>query len=952
LARADEPIIVSLILNQQKKGDFFVILRENGDFLIKTPDLEKIGFLRFPGEQIGVAGETFVSLASMRGVAFHFDEPTLTLEITSAPELLSKTTLDLAPARRANIIYPRDNSVFLNYGVDYTAGGDSFTFKGLTVSNELGLRLRDILLLTDSIYTETPDESLFVRLNSSLTWDQRDSMRRFVAGDFFAFSGSLGSSVNMGGLSFAKIFRIDPYFIRYPLFDFAGQLLLPSEVELYLDGMLRQSEHFAPGEFELRNFQSIGGAQTVEIVIRDAFGRERRIISPFYFTDQILRKGVHEYSYNLGLLRDDFGQESNHYRDLAFSGFHRYGVSDTLNLGLRGEAGGGLLNVGTESTLKVGILGLLRFEAAASREGDESGTAGLLNYDFQSRTLRARLGLQGFSEKYRTLSDTDGGRRRKIDLRAGIGYVIPSLGSFGIDYFRTEAYNRSDQETLTFSWSRRLWKEIFINSTLSQVRENDTEYAAVINLSWNFSKDHSLSASYRHEQESDIRTVEARRNTPSGEGTGWQVRGERSQTEESESHLFNAFVQHNARHAIVQGEYSQGRSESIATEDLRATVSGALVYLGGTVGLIRPVTDSFSLVTVGEAEKVRVYSGNQTVGRTDSQGQAFVPNLTSYYENQISIEDKDIPLDYLMPKVKMLVSPPLRSGSCINFPLRKYQAFTGTFAVQEAEGIQPLDYAELTLDAPGGKMSFWTGGEGEFYFDSQQMDFDMSSAQGCETVGKDSRSFLPPGIYPVSIRHGEMQSRAEITIPDSEETFVELGEILWKPGQAESVGRAIAPPSAENIQGKDSGRIPSSGPEQENSGPPPLPLSPPPEIPEASSLDKPELIHKYVIRFPFDRDSPTPEEQAILDMLVQVLVSHPELPVAIEGHTSAEGSERYNLRLGLRRARAIKNHLLAAGIAESRIIRVVSFGEKRPACREFTEECFNENRRTVLILAK
>jgi outer membrane protein OmpA-like peptidoglycan-associated protein len=231
----------------------------------------------------------------------------------------------------------------------------------------------------------------------------------------------------------------------------------------------------------------------------------------------------------------------------------------------------------------------------------------------------------------------------------------------------------------------------------------------------------------------------------------------------------------------------------------------------------------------------------------------------------------------------------------------------------------------------------------------------MSSAQGCETAGKATGSFLPPGIYPVSIRHGERESSTEIIIPDSGETFVELGEILWKTDQAGSESPApppTAPISSETTQGEDSGGVPLSGPGQENSGAPPLPTSPPSEIPEAPSVDKPEVMRKYVIRFPFDRVSPGPDDQEVLDTLVQVLVSHPELPVTIEGHTSAEGSERYNLRLGLRRALAIKNHLIAAGIAESRIIRVVSYGEKQPACPEFTEECFNLNRRTVLILAK
>lgn len=949
-SRADESAIVYVVLNQQKKGDFFVILRENGDFLVRIIDLEEMGFRQTPGERVEVNGESFVSLTSMTGVAYRFDEATLTLELDSLPQLLPKTILDLAPSRRVSVLYPRDNSFFLNYGVDYSAGGESLAFEGFTVSNEVGIRLRDILLLTDTLYTETPDESSFVRLSSSLTWDNRESMRRLVAGDFCAFSGDLGSRVNMGGLSYSKIFRIDPYFIRYPLFDFSGQLSLPSEVELYLDGTLRHTERFAPGEFELRNFQSIGGAQTVEIIIRDAFGREQRIVSPFFFTDQILRKGLHEYSYNVGLLRKDFGRESNRYEKLAFSGFHRYGISDNLNLGVRGEAGDGLVNLGAESAFKTGSFGLLRLEAAASRDSGETGAAGLLNYEIQSRTIRVRLGLQGFSEEYLTLGDIDSdpSRKRKLDLRAGIGYVAPRLGSFGVDYFRTESYDQRKRETLIFSWARRLLKWTYLNLSLRQVRETDTTYEATANLTWNFGPDHSMSASYRREEETDIYSIEARRNTPVGEGTGWIVGGERSERESSEAYRLNSFVQHNARQAILRGEYSLGRSEDITTEDLRVSVSGALVYVGDTFALTRPVTDSFGLVKVGEAEGVRVYVGNQAVGRTDAKGKAIIPSLTSYYDNQVSIEDKDIPLEYLMPRIRLDVSPPLRSGSCLNFPLHKYQAFTGTLMLEGPPDREPLAFAELTLAAPAGPLTFWTSGNGEFYFDSQQVEFDMASQQGCEILNKIPSTFLPPGTYPVKVRREDESFQAEIIIPATQETFADLGEIVWP-----------APPSlavpAETPAAAPTPIAPSEEPtpeptkelEEQRTAPPA------PSLPETVSLAEPaiELPHKFVVYFPFDRSVLVAENHPTLESAVHYVLEHPELHAEIEGHTDRLGSERYNLLLGLKRAQAIKEHLVAAGVSESRI-RVVSYGEKYPVCEGSDEECLKRNRRAVVIVVK
>jgi hypothetical protein len=130
-----------------------------------------------------------------------------------------------------------------------------------------------------------------------------------------------------------------------------------------------------------------------------------------------------------------------------------------------------------------------------------------------------------------------------------------------------------------------------------------------------------------------------------------------------------------------------------------------------------------------------------------------------------------------MPRVRLNVSPPLRSGSCINFPLQKYQAFTGTLTVGDKDGHAPLAYAELNLATPAGHVTFWTGGKGEFYLDSQQVEFDLAAHQGCESLKKPG-AFLPAGVYPLTVkREGEI-FHSEITIPPVSDQFAELGEIV------------------------------------------------------------------------------------------------------------------------------------------------------------------------------
>lgn len=333
-------MILSVVVNGEKKGEFFVRRSEDGDMLIRPEDLGAVGLKDVAGKVETIDGTQYLSLRSIAGVSVVFVERTLTLEVVADPRLLPKRTIDFTPERRKTVLYPKDPSAFLNYGVNFTEG----TLPGardVSVTAQLGVRPGDVLFLSDASYDRSSATERFVRLQTSATYDWRKEMRRLVAGDFFASSGELGSTLNLGGVSVSRVFRIDPYFIGYPLADFSGVVALPSDAEIFINGARVRTEKLAPGGFELKNISYFGGVGDVVVVIKDPFGREQRISYPFYFTDAILREGLHEYSYNAGAQRKEFGVESNRYGGAAFSAFHRYGASDRLTVGLRAEGADG-----------------------------------------------------------------------------------------------------------------------------------------------------------------------------------------------------------------------------------------------------------------------------------------------------------------------------------------------------------------------------------------------------------------------------------------------------------------------------------------------------------------------------------------------------------------------------------------------------------------------------------
>jgi len=67
--------------------------------------------------------------------------------------------------------------------------------------------------------------------------------------------------------------------------------------------------------------------------------------------------------------------------------------------------------------------------------------------------------------------------------------------------------------------------------------------------------------------------------------------------------------------------------------------------------------------------------------------------------------------------------------------------------------------------------------------------------------------------------------------------------------------------------------------------------------------------------------------------------------VKIEGHCDASGSDEYNYALGLNRAKATKEALVANGISANNIT-LVSMGESSPECMtDSSAECYSKNRR-------
>ncbi len=96
--------------------------------------------------------------------------------------------------------------------------------------------------------------------------------------------------------------------------------------------------------------------------------------------------------------------------------------------------------------------------------------------------------------------------------------------------------------------------------------------------------------------------------------------------------------------------------------------------------------------------------------------------------------------------------------------------------------------------------------------------------------------------------------------------------------------------------------------------------------------------------FDYDKSAVRDDQKAVLNEDASWLKANAGTKVLVEGHCDERGTAEYNLGLGERRAKAVKDYLIAAGIPADRI-STISYGKERPFVLGHDESAWKWNRR-------
>jgi peptidoglycan-associated lipoprotein len=112
--------------------------------------------------------------------------------------------------------------------------------------------------------------------------------------------------------------------------------------------------------------------------------------------------------------------------------------------------------------------------------------------------------------------------------------------------------------------------------------------------------------------------------------------------------------------------------------------------------------------------------------------------------------------------------------------------------------------------------------------------------------------------------------------------------------------------------------------------------------------DSGKITGLNTVHFDYDSSTLTSDTRKQLSDNAEWIKTHPKVTVQVEGHCDKRGSVEYNLALGERRAKAVKNYLTSLGINAKRMT-IISYGTEKPIATGDSEDAYAKNRRANFV---
>ncbi len=767
--RKSESAVCRVTANGYDAGEFFVDITDNDDVLVNTDFLTELRLKKKIWSSFGTENIPLSEFAPRLSYSVDRTEAALVLDIQ--PQWFEIQEIEgrelPPPAEIHPIISGQPLAAFLNYSLNIPYQTDQNPDQ-FTLPLEAGVNYENWHLFNSFQTSCSNGNCDFSRLTTRLTGDVPGQLRRWIIGDINPSSSlRLQNSRAMGGISLESTFKLDRTFNPYPTARLDTLLETSATAELIRNGQIVKEWELLPGAVR---FDNIVGSGDDTLILRDAFGREQHLELPALLGGQtLLRKEVHEFSYNLGILRNNLGQDNENYSCIAATGLHRYGINDWFTPGIGFFFQKDSWDAGATSGLQFGNHNWLNLEALYRNNKGVYDYGIVANYSLTVYPVSLFLSLQytgkNFFAEYFSDAETETRQHLRSNAHATARFNSRDLGSFSLGMSSRDYWtpNADRSTSINFTYSRGITKYFSLSAGIRHPLEgSDSDDVLFVGLTFIPGKSRASayidSASYHYDSsgESDSsHKLTLQKSAGMAAGTGYSLNVSRNEN----NAIFGGKYIYRNNSAIITGSLNQ---PSEGTAGGSVGIAGSIVTLDKEVYFGRPVTDGFTVVKLDKIEdldNVPIHHNNALAGRLAPGNSLVVPGVLSQQENEISLHSAELPINFVSIDEKKYIRVGNRGGAAVQFTATKFTAVEGNVYFETADDKkEELNSLPMELAVKGETQTVFIGLNGYFYIEN-----------------------LPPGDYVLHVLRFEGNCEAQIRVNQSDDIVASLGRIACHP---------------------------------------------------------------------------------------------------------------------------------------------------------------------------
>jgi outer membrane usher protein len=672
-------LYLEVTLNASAKGLVHFYFRDSELWASRTT-LRQIG-LDLPEE-----GADPVRLNGLRGLKVDYAASQQSVVLVAPLDLLKTSTTVVNTSDEPHPVASAAPGVLLNYNLYGTYGAHDTAslnaFGELRAFNSWGVF--STTELTQDSRPGNGQHNRAVRLDTSWTSSFPDDLLSLRIGDTLTDALSWSRATRIGGVQVGTDFALQPYLVTAPLPSFIGSATLPSDIQLYVNGIRQYSGQVPAGPFRLNSLPNINGAGNAQIVLTNALGQTTTLNFSLYGENQLLRQGLSDWSAEIGLVRQNYGLDSFDYgHDPVVSGTWRDGITDNFTAEGHAEFTHGLANAGLGGIWLLGRTGgILSASYAHSNYAGRGGMQYGLGYIWSDDRFNFSLSGKHASGDYRDVATLYGSPLPSLSAQTSVSYNFDHIGNLGLGYVELRYPQQSPARSDTASpattqpdksryanayWYKSVNRSLSLNLSFSQDLQIARNRTLFLVATLNFGNNTTVSGGIQSENGRAGLALNAVRPLPSQGGVGWRAS---LNVGDGQNGSGGGELDYLGRYGQVQA----GVYDASGARYGYGSVLGSLVLMDGDVFAARQIADGFAVVSTSGIAGVPVSLQNNPVGTTDSRGLLLVTPLNSYQTNKIGIDPMDLPADLNISKVDLMATPADRSGTLVKFDIRPIRA--------------------------------------------------------------------------------------------------------------------------------------------------------------------------------------------------------------------------------------------------------------------------------------